>query len=1153
MKKYAVFISVFFLFAIFNFDVFSKSCWNIPKQSELKVVVPEKKQNSDFESIAPKIEPLKAVEGKTFNKAIMLENSPRNLTVYHYADGWWPGATLYWWNESSSSWQSVSKSFDYNDGYVNWMVYNVTFPKMPVYVYFHSWWAGNDDNGGDLYYLSDIDVSLDNKTFVFDGFIYSKNPNYQSYVWFSKSLYWYAYTVWADEIVQLDQNKYEFKGNVNFYGTSDGENFQPVLKYKLDYAVISYDSSAARLKVINAEFRQPSGFGLPYFIQDGRIRGLLFDVDGNKIITGDNSVTLTAFTPGDPNSTPEVSGIRASLLDSSRKTMILKGRQNSSLKQIEMDYQGYLNSFADASGRNSITIGGVTFTADYIEIDDCGHYHLAGSVTCSAGSFVFNDLEIIYFDETKRITLASGTLNVGVAEITIRNVVIDAMTGFVVVGGGTLRIPEIQLPEARLTDIVADFSWEGFHCRGKIENSLGMLYVEFDISSDGAVSNIIAASNISFTFENTAVSAQWFADFGNGHYSIGGNANIEGINFNFENLDFVYNDQEHTLTLGRGEIKFPNSIFATVSNVVYNLETHEVTFGQLTVGVEEFQIAEGIAAGLVGDFYPDHLHLYGRLNQSNVAFQLQFDLSYDGQISNLTIGAQLSSIQIGNLIISCDAYITPQAGVYIFSGNVQIQGYGFTFNQLQITYNNTQHTVYLNYGELRIPYFTATVQNVLINADTGEIIDGSGKVNLNSFKIGNYEIASLTASFDKQFLEVDGSIGIPGIVSTISGIRIHFRIDWKGNIYSIGGGVIGEIPILDTGVSLYDIYIQVDNKNGFIEDGGLNRTGWVIMLYGTIAPSGGLTYTIADDFQLIVEPSSKKFTLNGILKVGGNPVANSTLMAEPGHLFANSYTTIRLGGNGEFEVHADAWLEYWKDDSTGSLRRSGAGSGYISYYSNRIVNSSFEIDQEKLFGQATVSILNDWIDFCVTYQLYDSGTVNLNWGCPQLPPAVDPCGSSDLYPSCVGGLIAESKDGYIKLYWTAAKDDKGISYYRIFKNGSPYGVVYNSTLSFTDNLVEQGQVYTYEVHPLDTAYQEQTGCNAITVKAGASDITLLLHKDESGKIVLSWDGWTLPEYTVYRGPSPQNLEEVIRTPLNEIYDPKTPEGNSFYVIQQIDK
>ncbi|MEJ5166560.1 MAG: hypothetical protein WHV67_05995 [Thermoanaerobaculia bacterium] len=1093
---------------------------------------------------------LKLVEGKSFNKAVHLQNNmARTITVWYWEECTLSQPDLYWWNENTQNWIKVSM----NDGPQNWIYATITVPKLPVYVYFDSFWCDCDDNEGDWYWISDIDLDQNSNCWIFDRFIYSKNPEGQDYRWFSYDWYWYAYTVWGDEVYDLGENLYEFRGNVNIYGTADGDTWNPVLKYKFDKLIVSWDPTNARLKIVDGKFRLPSGYGLPYYIQEGRIRGVVFDVDNDKIVNGDNSITLTAFTPGNPSSTPEVNGIRASLQNDSRKIIVLKGYQYPSIKKIEMDYQGYIHSNSAVTDRVSITLGGITFTADFIEVDECGYYHLSGSITCSAGSFIFNDLEIYYNEQEQKITLLRGTLNVGTIEITIKNLVIDAQTGFVVIGGATLRIPEIKLPDVRIIDVVADFDWEGFHCRGRLENSTGMLYVEFDISPDGEISNIQAAGTITYSFENTTISCQWFADLGNNSYSASGNVTIDGILFTFDSINFTYNDSAHTISLKKAEIIFPNSIFASVRDVVYDLNTHQITFGQLTVGVEEFQIAQGVLAGLQGDFYPDHLHLYGRLNQQTVAFQASFDLSYTGEISNLFIGAQLTNLQFGNLIISAETWISPQAGVYIFSGNVQISGYGFTFNQLQITWNSSAHTIYINYAELKVPYFTGSVSGVLIDAYTGQILDGAGKVSLGPFNIGGYSIVSISANFDKYFIEVDGSIGIPELIQPVSGIKVHFKIDWKGNIYSIGGGVTGEIPIFETGISLYNPYIQVDNELGFIENGGLNRTGWVIILIGTIAPSGGGIYVIAEDFQLIIEPSNTRFTLNGILKLAGAPIANSTIMIEPGHLFSNVNSTVRFGGEGNFEIHGDAWVEIWWDKSYHLLKRSGAGKGYIAYKSHRVVNGDFTLDDEKLYGQAEVTILEDWLEFCLTWKLYNNFTLNITWGCQQLPPVANPCGLSDPLPSCPYNLIASVSSNKIKLTWDPATDDKGITYYRIYKNGSPYGVVYYTTLQFQDNDIEEGQIISYEVHSIDTVYQEQTACKGIQVIGGGSNIILYLNKTQNNGINLYWEGTNFPIYIVYKGNSPENLKELTRTGDNSFVDYSQSSGNLiYYAIQQRD-
>ncbi len=246
---------------------------------------------------------------------------------------------------------------------------------------------------------------------------------------------------------------------------------------------------------------------------------------------------------------------------------------------------------------------------------------------------------------------------------------------------------------------------------------------------------------------------------------------------------------------------------------------------------------------------------------------------------------------------------------------------------------------------------------------------------------------------------------------------------------------------------------------------------------------------------------------------------------------------------------ADAWLELWWENE---LLRRGAGNGYIAYLSHRVVDSNFTIDDSKLYGQANVTILEDWLEFCLTYELLNNGTLNISWGCPQLPAVTDPCGMNDNLPSCPTDLFGTTKSGEVEVKWNPATDDKGISYYRIYKNGSPCGLVHSSMGVFKDTNVTDGEVYTYEVHAIDSAYQEQTACKNINIKAGNSEILLLMNSSPSKNPILSWSGWDLTEYILYRGSDPQHLVEFARTSDNSLEDFNSPSGLTFYVIQQAD-
>ena len=128
----------------------------------------------------------------------------------------------------------------------------------------------------------------------------------------------------------------------------------------------------------------------------------------------------------------------------------------------------------------------------------------------------------------------------------------------------------------------------------------------------------------------------------------------------------------------------------------------------------------------------------------------------------------------------------------------------------------------------------------------------------------------------------------------------------------------------------------------------------------------------------------------------------------------------------------------------------------------------------------------------------------------------------------------------------------GISYYRIYKNGAPFGVVSAGTLEFFDHLVMAGTPYAYEVHSLDTVYQEQTGCQEITVAAGGSGLLLRVSKLTEKELVLNWEGSVYPEYVVYRASNPNSFVEFGRTPDASFPDANPLPELSFYLVQQRD-
>lgn len=166
-----------------------------------------------------------------------------------------------------------------------------------------------------------------------------------------------------------------------------------------------------------------------------------------------------------------------------------------------------------------------------------------------------------------------------------------------------------------------------------------------------------------------------------------------------------------------------------------------------------------------------------------------------------------------------------------------------------------------------------------------------------------------------------------------------------------------------------------------------------------------------------------------------------------------------------------------------------------------------------------------------------------------MEPAADPCGLSDPLPTCPLNLFATVYSNKIILLCDPASDDKRISYYRIYKNGSPIVVVYYTTHQFQDNDIAKGEIYSYEDHSIDTVYQEQTACKGIQIRGSESGISLCLSKTSNNGIRLEWQVVQFPIFIVYKGSSPESLKEYTRTGENYFTDYQLNGNLIYYTIQ----
>lgn len=156
-----------------------------------------------------------------------------------------------------------------------------------------------------------------------------------------------------------------------------------------------------------------------------------------------------------------------------------------------------------------------------------------------------------------------------------------------------------------------------------------------------------------------------------------------------------------------------------------------------------------------------------------------------------------------------------------------------------------------------------------------------------------------------------------------------------------------------------------------------------------------------------------------------------------------------------------------------------------------------------------------------TAQVINSFTVSNSAAPDTTPPGA---------PSNVKATATSAAE--VKVTWSAAADNsggRGVSFYRVYRNGSNTPLGTANITSFTDTTVTANQTYTYRVSAVDGAGNEGAkSANASATTPITSDTTapstpknLRVTTTTSGKIEIAWDPSTdnkgLAGYHVYRG------------------------------------
>lgn len=142
-------------------------------------------------------------------------------------------------------------------------------------------------------------------------------------------------------------------------------------------------------------------------------------------------------------------------------------------------------------------------------------------------------------------------------------------------------------------------------------------------------------------------------------------------------------------------------------------------------------------------------------------------------------------------------------------------------------------------------------------------------------------------------------------------------------------------------------------------------------------------------------------------------------------------------------------------------------------------------------------------------------------------------------PLCPEGVVAYGISGtQATLAWLPVQDNyTDIAYYQVYRNSSLVGIT-DSTL-YTDTGLSLNTTYNYAIRTVNAAQLVSSGCpttSSIYVKTNA---TLLLMVDKQNpNALLNWtDSEPMNSYNVYRGTSPQVMQQIGATSDFSFSDP----------------
>ena len=150
-------------------------------------------------------------------------------------------------------------------------------------------------------------------------------------------------------------------------------------------------------------------------------------------------------------------------------------------------------------------------------------------------------------------------------------------------------------------------------------------------------------------------------------------------------------------------------------------------------------------------------------------------------------------------------------------------------------------------------------------------------------------------------------------------------------------------------------------------------------------------------------------------------------------------------------------------------------------------------------------------------------------------------------PPCPSNLVAYAITGTsATLAWQPSLDPyTDIAYYQVYRNNGLVGTTANTY--FTDTGLALSTTYNYLVSAVNAADLSSSGCGSTNTVYVKTNATLLLMVNKSApNAALSWTDATMNNYNVFRGTSPQVMQQIGSTASLAFSDPNVLNDNVLY-------